>query len=1121
MDTHDENGYVKRLKKAGLIGLSLICAMGITALLLGVVALRCVKPAQAKSHHAPNAIDLSITKSHSGDFLAGTPGTYVITVTNMGEAITTSQQVIVTDEIPTAFTLVSVVGTDWTVHTTGNKITATYDIASLGSGNSLPTIDINITVPSTYTSSTVITNTANLQMTGDVSAINNTFSDPTKVNPINLEVTKTVNTITPLDGAVVTYTITAKNYGPEPATNVRLTDKLPSSLTYSTHSFSATPAGQNYNSSNGLWTIGTLPKDAVATLTLVGRIVSGSGGTTITNIASGLTSNEPDSDTLNNSDSVDINVGNAPDLQIFKTDNQTSVSPGDEFTYTIFITNAGSASASGIIIQDVIPANLSYISDTSGITPGISGNTYSWVYPSSLAVGGTISFDLVVKAASSLSSISSLANVVSVSTTTAEGNKSNNTATDTDAVLAVDLEVTKSYSPATPLEGGLVTYDVVVTNNGPITATNVKLTDLMPSGITYSSYSVSSSPSGQTYAYASGLWTIGTLGDGMSATLKLVGRINLGTDDDTIENTASGLTSDYVDYNTSNNSASVSFKVKGAPDLQIQKTDYQTTISPGDEFTYTVFITNAGSEDATGIVITDVLPTYLSYITDTLQTLGITYTLPTAKTYRWDYPFDIEAGDVLTYQLGVLAASSMAGTTQVNSISVSTDTAEGNTSNNTATDSNTISYTPSVSFSKSVSPVQQALNGYMTFYIYVTNNSSVSISSVVVKDTFNTTYLDIASVSTTRGSASYNSSTNVVTVSIGTLAAGYSATITISCKVVSAATSVTYLTNYAYLNYYYGGSTLSKTASAAYRISSSSTTLPTTGGIVSAGNTAISNSMTAGVVVAIICSVLLFGLGIGLLVFSGRLKRQQSEWAGWCLRMGPVMLMVAIGFAVAAWGLSSFSNQPITQAPEPTQIAVMKEELITDLRPIDIPLSEDELEFLPDYPVPTPSFVPTPQNTEVPLDDTPPVRLLIPDLGIDTVVKYVPYEGDTWLISGLKQEVAWLGETSWPGLGGNTGLAGHVTLNSGENGPFRYLDQLTAGSVITLFTEKNIYNYKIRHSKVVDATDASVLSPTTQPSITLITCTNWDKDLHEYVKRFIVFADLDTTVPIAVNASEN
>jgi hypothetical protein len=99
----------------------------------------------------------------------------------------------------------------------------------------------------------------------------------------------------------------------------------------------------------------------------------------------------------------------------------------------------------------------------------------------------------------------------------------------------------------------------------------------------------------------------------------------------------------------------------------------------------------------------------------------------------------------------------------------------------------------------------------MTFYIYVTNNSSVSISSVVVKDTFNTTYLDIASVSTTRGSASYNSSTNVVTVSIGTLAAGYSATITISCKVVSAATSVTYLTNYAYLNYYYGGSTLSKT----------------------------------------------------------------------------------------------------------------------------------------------------------------------------------------------------------------------------------------------------------------------------------------------------------------------
>lgn len=1119
MDTHDENGSVKRLKKAGLVGLSLICAMGITAVLLGLAALEFVKPAQAMSVQATDDIDLSIAKSHSGDFLAGSKGIYTITITKESGDFSEGQIITVTDEITSPLELEDVDGGgEWVITQDSNKFEGVYTITSV-LPDSIPEIIITVNVP--FVESIEVTNIAFLEMTEDSDPNNNEASVDTKIIGIDLDVSKSVNSTEPLDGEIVTYTVIATNNGPDSTNGVKLTDTLPVSITYLSHNFSSTPTGQTYDTASGLWNIGTLGDGDFATLTLTGRIKSGSGGKEIYNVASGLTSNYPDYDTTNNTDTVTVTVEAAPDLEIFKTDNQTSVTPGDEFAYTITINNAGSASASGIVINDVLPANLSYVSDTSGITPAISGNTYSWAYPSSLGVGGTISFDLVVKAASSLSSISSLANVVSVSTEDEEGNTTNNTATDTDAVLAVDLEVTKSFSPSAPLEGGLVTYDVVVINNGPITATNVKLTDLMPSGITYSSYSVSSSPSGQSYAYATGLWTIGTLGDGMSATLKLVGRINLGTDEDTIVNTASGLTSDFVDYDTTNNSDSVDFTVEGAPDLQIRKTDYQTTLSPSDEFTYTIFITNAGSEDATGIVITDVLPTYLSYVTDTLQTLGITYTLPAAKTYRWDYPFDIEAGDVLTYELGVVAASSMVGTTQVNSISVSTDTDEGNTSNNSATDSNTISYTPSVSFSKSVSPVQQALNGYITFYIYVTNNSTVSISSVVVKDTFNTTYLDISSVSTTRGSASYNSSTNVVTVSIGTLSAGYTATITISCKVVNAATTVTYLTNYAYLTYYYGGSTLSKTASTAYRISSSSSSLPSTGEIIIPGSAILASGISAGVVMAIVCSVLLFGLGIVLLFFGRRLKTQQSEWAGWCLRMGPVMLIVAIGFAFAAWGLASFSKQPVSQAPEPTQIGVMKEELITNLRPIDIPLSDDELEFLPDYPVPTPSFMPTPQNTEQPPDDTSPVRLFIPDLGVDAVIKYVPYEGDTWLISGLKQEVAWLGDTSWPGLGGNTGLAGHVTLNSGEDGPFRYLDQLNKGSLITLFTEKNIYTYKVRDWKVVNTSDLSVLNPTIQSSITLITCTDWDKELGAYIKRFIVFADLDTTVPIASSVSGN
>lgn len=684
----------------------------------------------------------------------------------------------------------------------------------------------------------------------------------------------------------------------------------------------------------------------------------------------------------------------------------------------------------------------------------------------------------------------------------------------TNIVNQVDLGVSKSFEPAIPLDGGFITYTVVVNNYGPITATGVKITDTLPSHLTYLSHNVST---GQTYNPSTGLWTIGTLAKGASATLKLYARIVLLSDGDTIVNNASGLVSDLIDYNPSNNSASTSFPVGAAADLQIYKTDNQTTVSPGDEFAYTVFITNAGSADAAAgsIVITDILPTYISYVTDTLQSLGITYTLPSARTYRWEYPYKIEAGDTITFELGVKAASSMAGTTQINTVMVSTESTEGNKSNNTATDTDTIVYSPSVSFSKSVTPSEQSINSNFTFYIYVNNNSSVSISNVVVKDTFSS-YLQITSVSTTRGSASYSSSTRLATINIGTLSAGSSATITVICKVSSAATSTTYLTNYAYLTYSYGGSSFPKTASVSYRISSSST-LPGTGGM-EPGVIALPSVMSAGVWLAIICSILLFTGGIVLLVLWHRFKTQQSDWAGWCLRMGSILMIAAVGFGAAAWGLSLVSSTPSPQLPE--QIAETTP-VISSIKPVFIPPADDELEFLPDYPVPTPSFKPTLQSTEQVIDDTAPQRIMIPDLGLDTVIKYIPYDGLTWLISGLKQEVAWLGNTSWPGLGGNTGLAGHVTLSNGENGPFRFLDQLTPGSPITIFTEKNIYTYKVRQSQIVDASQISVLAPTSQPSLTLITCTHWDSTVGTYLYRYILYADLDSSVPIGVDVSGN
>jgi uncharacterized repeat protein (TIGR01451 family)/gliding motility-associated-like protein len=70
-----------------------------------------------------------------------------------------------------------------------------------------------------------------------------------------------------------------------------------------------------------------------------------------------------------------------------------------------------------------------------------------------------------------------------------------------------DLAVVKSVVTPGPYSvGQKITYAITVTNNGPITATSVNVSELLPASLTY----VSSTPAGQ-YSPATGIWTIGTM----------------------------------------------------------------------------------------------------------------------------------------------------------------------------------------------------------------------------------------------------------------------------------------------------------------------------------------------------------------------------------------------------------------------------------------------------------------------------------------------------------------------------------------------------------------------------------------------------------------------------------
>ena len=92
---------------------------------------------------------------------------------------------------------------------------------------------------------------------------------------------------------------------------------------------------------------------------------------------------------------------------------------------------------------------------------------------------------------------------------------------------------------STPEEGDTVTFEILVTNNGLAQATNVALSDLLPAGLTPTANNGTVSQG--SYDPVTGLFTIGTLANGGTATLILEGTVDVGQAGNTITNVTTCL----------------------------------------------------------------------------------------------------------------------------------------------------------------------------------------------------------------------------------------------------------------------------------------------------------------------------------------------------------------------------------------------------------------------------------------------------------------------------------------------------------------------------------------------------------------------------------------------------
>jgi len=130
--------------------------------------------------------DLTITKTHMGNFAAGSPGSYTITVTNIGQA-SMSGPITVVDTLPAGMSFASGTGSGWTCSAVGGGANCTNP-GALGAGaSSVITLNVNTTAlmfPDQF-------NLATVSNANDLQALNNTSGDETSAT------TPTAVTLTP------------------------------------------------------------------------------------------------------------------------------------------------------------------------------------------------------------------------------------------------------------------------------------------------------------------------------------------------------------------------------------------------------------------------------------------------------------------------------------------------------------------------------------------------------------------------------------------------------------------------------------------------------------------------------------------------------------------------------------------------------------------------------------------------------------------------------------------------------------------------------------------------------------------------------------------------------------
>ena len=573
---------------------------------------------------APTA-DLSIIKTGPATVTRGGTVTYSLLVSNAGPA--TATNVVIKDEFesgpPSNLVFLQSSGANCALDSNGHAVNCA--LGSVVPGQPV-TVNLTFQVPAavscvpvtTHDNARVDSGLADPDSSDNYSYFQTVLTCPV-INEADVSVVKT-GPVNILEGQNMNYIIGVKNNGPVQADNVSIADSFPAGLEF----VSVEGAVCIQNANNITCSLGSLAPDQMKTIIAYFRVLSTNAcyPRDIQNTVTVETSS-PDPYLTNNYSNFVTHV-RCPakayaDLSITKTGPATVIR-GQTITYSIIAANLGPDTATGIVITDPVPAGLQFVS-VSGADCNQTGNQLV-CNVTSLSSGQTTPIISATFLAPQVSYCQqqSVQNTATVASPINDPQLNNNqgsavTLIDCPQNITADVSVAKT-GPETAVRGQTVTYNLVVTNSGPATATGIKVTDYPPSD--FVAVETPSNCTPPSVNNGSVTCNVGSLAPGSSVSLPItfgILPVTGGCQTSTVQNTAV-VESSTIDPAPGNNSSSMFTQVAcpaKTSDLSVVKTGPQS-VSGNGQVTYQIAVRNLGPDISTNTMLVDTVPAGLTFV---------------------------------------------------------------------------------------------------------------------------------------------------------------------------------------------------------------------------------------------------------------------------------------------------------------------------------------------------------------------------------------------------------------------------------------------------------------------------------------------------------------------------